>query len=53
LTDDELYADLTPSEHNPRKFWSALDQLAHLIGGTVGKDEGGGHFGNSVHRGFS
>ena len=30
LTDDELYADLTPSEHNPQNFWSALDHLAHL-----------------------
>ena len=30
LTDDELYADLTPSEHNPQNFWSTLDHLAHL-----------------------
>ena len=24
LTDDQLFGDLTPSEHDPSNFWSAL-----------------------------
>ena len=30
LTHDQLHGDLTPSEHNPSNYWSALDHLAHL-----------------------
>jgi hypothetical protein len=30
LSDDQLFGDLTPSEHDPSNFWSALDHLAHL-----------------------
>ena len=30
LTEDQLFGDLTPSEHDPSNFWSALDHLAHL-----------------------
>ena len=30
LSNDQLFSDLTPSEHDPDNFWSALDHLAHL-----------------------
>ena len=30
LSDEQLFGDLTPSEHDPSNFWSALDHLAHL-----------------------
>jgi hypothetical protein len=30
LTHDQLFGDLTPSEHDPSNYWSALDHLAHL-----------------------
>ncbi len=30
LSQDQLFADLTPSEHDPSNMWSALDHLAHL-----------------------
>lgn len=30
LTHDQLTGDLTPSEHDPSNYWSALDHLAHL-----------------------
>ena len=30
LSDEQLFSDLTPSEHDPSNFWSALDHLAHL-----------------------
>ena len=30
LSESQLFDDLTPSEHNPSNFWSALDHLAHL-----------------------
>lgn len=30
LSEDQLFSDLTPSEHDPLNFWSALDHLAHL-----------------------
>jgi hypothetical protein len=30
LTESQLFDDLTPSEHDPSNFWSALDHLAHL-----------------------
>lgn len=30
LSDEQLFADLTPSEHDPTNYWSALDHLAHL-----------------------
>jgi hypothetical protein len=30
LSEDQLFGDLTPSEHDPSNFWSALDHLAHL-----------------------
>ena len=30
LTHEQLFGDLTPSEHDPSNYWSALDHLAHL-----------------------
>jgi len=30
LSETQLFGDLTPSEHDPSNFWSALDHLAHL-----------------------
>ena len=30
LSDDQMRADLTQSEHDPSNWWSALDHLAHL-----------------------
>ena len=30
LTEAQLFSDLTPSEHDPQNYWSALDHLAHL-----------------------
>ncbi|MBM3718501.1 MAG: DinB family protein [Actinobacteria bacterium] len=30
LTEEQMHADLTPSEHDPSNWWSALDHLAHL-----------------------
>lgn len=30
LSHDQLFSDLTPSEHDPSNYWSALDHLAHL-----------------------
>jgi hypothetical protein len=30
LSDEQLFGDLTPSEHDPANHWSALDHLAHL-----------------------
>ena len=30
LSEDQLHGDLTPSEHDPSNWWSALDHLAHL-----------------------
>lgn len=30
LSRDELFGDLTPSEHDASNYWSALDHLAHL-----------------------
>ena len=30
LTDEQLKRSLTPSEHEPDNFWSALDHFAHL-----------------------
>lgn len=30
LSDEQLNAGLTPSEHDPANLWSALDHLAHL-----------------------
>jgi hypothetical protein len=30
LSESQLFDDLTPSEHDPSNYWSALDHLAHL-----------------------
>jgi DinB superfamily len=30
LTEEQLHAGLTPSEHDPSNLWSPLDHLAHL-----------------------
>ncbi len=30
LSNEQLFGDLTPSEHDPSNYWSALDHLAHL-----------------------
>jgi hypothetical protein len=30
LTPGQMFDDLTPSEHDPSNYWSALDHLAHL-----------------------
>jgi hypothetical protein len=30
LSETQLFGDLTPSEHDPSNYWSALDHLAHL-----------------------
>lgn len=30
LSERQLMSDLTPSEHDPSNYWSALDHLAHL-----------------------
>lgn len=30
LTEKQLMSDLTPSEHDPNNYWTALDHLAHL-----------------------
>jgi len=30
LSQAQLFDDLTPSEHDPANYWSALDHLAHL-----------------------
>lgn len=30
LSEKQLTSDLTPSEHDPSNYWSALDHLAHL-----------------------
>jgi DinB superfamily len=30
LTEEQMHAGLTPSEHDPSNMWSALDHLAHL-----------------------